>query len=115
MSQPLSSRATISAEPLGLTNGWSIETAASLAGVLLAVWTKDTAVDNDPGEAAAGARALHIPHRSRMTSRNDGWRPRLIGKTKQQAYEIPRWVRALGESVRNRPEVTPKRLSRPCR
>jgi len=27
---------------------------------------------------------------------------------KPQAYEIPRWVPALGESVRNRPEVTPK-------
>lgn len=27
---------------------------------------------------------------------------------KEQAYEIPRWVPAIGESVRNRPEVTPK-------
>jgi hypothetical protein len=31
---------------------------------------------------------------------------------KLQAYEIPWWVLALSESVRNRPEVTPKRLSR---
>jgi len=29
-----------------------IETAASLAGVLLAVWTNDTAVDDDPGVTA---------------------------------------------------------------
>ena len=34
---------------------------------------------------------------------------------KTWAYEIPRWVPALGESVRNRPEVTPKRMSRLCR
>jgi hypothetical protein len=104
MSQPLSSRATISAEPLGLTNGWSIETAASLAGVLLAVWTKDTAVDNDPGEAAAGARALHIPHRSRMTSRNDGWRPRLIGKQSSRRMKSPGgfalWARVSGTGRR---------------
>ena len=33
--------------------------------------------------------------------------------TNAQAYEIPGWAPALGESVRNRPEVTPKRMSRP--
>src|SRR5918996_6223261 len=37
----------------------------------------------------------------------------IVGSANPQAYEIPRWVPAVGESVRDRPEVTPKRMSWP--
>jgi hypothetical protein len=64
-----------------------------------------------PDKSSQAAGQVFEPDRPHKSLHVLGRRP----KTKALAYEIPRWVPALSESVRNRPEVTRKRLSRPCR
>jgi hypothetical protein len=58
-----------------------------------------------PGQAHVGGAS-----RPAFVPRTTGRRQEMTGTAEasnQQAYEIPRWVPRMGDSSRDRPEVTP--------